>query len=121
MNNYSFLKKVISGLFFGCVLTSLYIQNSDKCAKVLASEIQKMFKRDLKSHFFGDLTSVSFFPLAMTLKNVYVVPVDSTEKWDWKADQIDISFSLFSYFFTKKIGFEMDFYNAIIYSDMVND
>lgn len=121
MNNYSFLKKVISGLFFGCVLTSLYIQNSDRSAKVLASEIQKMFKRDLKAHFFGDLTSISFFPLAMTLKNVYVVPVDSAEKWDWKADQIDISFSLFSYFFTKKIGFEMDFYNAIIHSDMVND
>ncbi|MCF7899998.1 translocation/assembly module TamB [Candidatus Babeliales bacterium] len=121
MNTYTFTKKIIYGLLGGCIISSLYIQNSDRCAKALTVEIQKIFKRDFKAHFLGELTTVSLFPAALTLKNVCVVPVDYTEKWDWKAEQIDVSFSLLSYFFTKKIGFEMNFYNPIIHSSMIDN
>jgi hypothetical protein len=121
MNNYTFGKRVIYGLIFGCIATTLYIQNSEKCAHNITFELQKMFKRNFKAHFSGRLETVSLFSLRLTFKNVLVVPLDASEGWHWKAERVDLFALLFSYLFTQKCGLEVYTYNVTIHSDIVDN
>lgn len=112
-----FIKRVIYGIAIGIFGIILYVQNSDRCARTLERELQKLFFTKFSSHFIGNFESIKLVPLSIQFNNIAVYPKNKSEKWSWKAEHIEFSLSWFSFLIHQKFDFWVEGYNVVVHSE----
>lgn len=92
---------VLCGALF-CGL--LLMQYDQRCLDFAQKSIENMFAQELHATFHGIATKVDLTRLAVTYKHVRVVPHNDQLAWQWKADELVVSLSLWPYFYEKAFG-----------------
>lgn len=91
-------------ILVGLYGTSIYLQNSFRFKSIVLEGLETLYKTQLQSKFLGSVSSVSFFPPSLEIKDVSVEPCSGGKEWMWSAKKMKLIGSLIEIFKYKKIG-----------------
>jgi hypothetical protein len=108
MRGSRFFLKIIFALVLGVYATVLYVQHDQGFINFVHAQLKEQLHKRLQITFQGTVKSLDLLRAQIVIENVVCVPVDTTERWNFRAESCLINFSWFLLWYTKKFYINID-------------
>jgi|GEM_PF-1037648 len=115
-----FFIKIVLTFIIGATCSLVYLSQDPRCIALVHKKMKIIFERDFGLHFTGTVSSLSLLKGSVECKDVLIHSLSEDDHWSIKIKKSNISFSIFRYLVTRKIGITVRVSGLSVFSEIEN-